>query len=99
MKFLTLSIFSEQPNLLHAIFNRHGGLSKAPFDSLNNSFGVGDDPLTVYANRKIIQDSLHLDILKSVRQIHSDRVLIVRSKPTKDLEEEGYDALSGGDAL
>lgn len=39
---------------------RHGGLSKAPFSSLNLGSHVGDDLTTVLLNRKSIQQSLQL---------------------------------------
>ena len=38
--------------LTHAISCRTGGFSRPPFDSLNLSDGVGDDPATVTANRQ-----------------------------------------------
>jgi YfiH family protein len=36
----------------HAIFSRHGGVSVAPFDSLNMSLSVPDERDRVYANRR-----------------------------------------------
>lgn len=37
--------------LVHAIFSRHGGVSRAPFDTLNVSTSSGDDAASVEANR------------------------------------------------
>lgn len=42
--------FEAYPNLVHAIFTRRGGFSQAPFQSLNLSSAVGDDPHTVARN-------------------------------------------------
>jgi YfiH family protein len=36
----------------HAIFTRQGGISPAPFDTLNLSISVADDHTNVYANRR-----------------------------------------------
>jgi YfiH family protein len=36
----------------HAVFTRRGGVSPAPFDSLNLSVSVPDDKANVYANRR-----------------------------------------------
>jgi polyphenol oxidase len=36
----------------HAIFTRQGGVSPAPFDTLNMSISVADDHANVYANRQ-----------------------------------------------
>lgn len=93
MKFVNLAIFADQANLTHAIFTRHGGNSKPPYDSLNISFGVQDDPAAVQTNRERIKETLRLDNLVSSKQIHSDKILLVDSKPKTDQEEEGYDAL------
>ena len=44
------------PANVHAVFTtRSGGVSKAPFDSLNLGGGVRDDPLAVHANRALLQ--------------------------------------------
>jgi YfiH family protein len=53
---LTFLQFENLPNssmLRQAIFTRQGGVSKAPFDSLNLSVSVPDDKERVYANRRI----------------------------------------------
>ena len=45
--------FWEQfPFLIAATSTRHGGVSLPPYDSLNLSFTVGDDPMFVRENRK-----------------------------------------------
>lgn len=38
-------------SVTHAVFSRHGGVSTAPFDSLNVSSSIGDDPSAVAINR------------------------------------------------
>ncbi len=93
MNYSTLSIFADQKNLTHAILKRYDGTSKPPYDSLNVSFGVSDNAATVLANRGKIKETFHLENLISAGQIHSNRILIVDSKPKTDLEEGGYDAL------
>ncbi|BBO86663.1 laccase domain protein [Desulfosarcina ovata subsp. sediminis] len=40
------------PGVTHAITTRAGGASQPPFDGMNLSFGVGDDPVAVTANRR-----------------------------------------------
>jgi YfiH family protein len=41
---------ADQPQLFHGIFTRLGGVSRAPFESLNLSRSVGDDPDAVHEN-------------------------------------------------
>lgn len=79
--------------LVHGVFGRHGGGSSVPFASLNVSFGVGDDPAAVRANRAAIKRSLGLTTLVSARQVHGERILTVTSEPAADFEADGYDAL------
>lgn len=50
--------FSKYPALAHAIFSRQGGLSAAPYASLNTGLSVGDDRPTVYANRRLLSEAL-----------------------------------------
>ena len=47
------------PANVHAVFTtRAGGVSQAPFDSLNLGDHVRDDPVAVHANRAILQASI-----------------------------------------
>jgi len=79
--------------IIHGFFNRHGGVSAAPFDTLNVSFGVGDHEAAVRQNRARLKGSLGLDTLVSARQVHGNRVLVVDSAPPADFEADEYDAL------
>jgi YfiH family protein len=79
--------------LVHGIFRRYGGESDPPFDSLNVSFGVGDEAARVKANRQRIKMALGLSGLVSSRQIHGDRVLLLDRMPAGDFEADGFDAL------
>lgn len=81
------------PSCRFALFNRHGGLSQPPFSFLNCSFAVGDDRETVEANRATIKDTMKLDRLVSVGQVHGDDVYCLEEFPADDLEIDGYDAI------
>lgn len=76
----------------YGIFNRHGGVSPPPFDSLNVSYGVGDEMENVRANRELIKKRLGLNHLISARQVHGSEVLVIDKPPGKDMEMTGYDA-------
>lgn len=88
----TFALFADQPGLVHGCFHRHGGISPAPYDSLNISFGVGDEPGNVLRNRDRVKKSLGCNILISSSQIHGTRVALVGAT-TSDQELDGYDAL------
>ncbi|HIP40862.1 MAG TPA: peptidoglycan editing factor PgeF [Desulfocapsa sulfexigens] len=73
--------------------DRHGGVSHAPYDSLNLSYGVGDDENLVAANRNRLKKQLLITHLLSARQVHGDRIYIASHTLRKDTEIDNYDAL------
>jgi polyphenol oxidase len=77
-----------------AFTTRSGGASAAPFDSLNLSCDVGDDPAQVAANRAALAAQLGLAQWCELKQVHGD-VLHIEPAPTP------LDAAStlAGDAL
>ncbi len=88
----TFAIFADAPRLVHGCFHRHGGISSPPYDSLNISFGVGDDTDNVHHNRSLVKNALGCATLVSTRQVHGARVAVIRDIDG-DQELEGYDAL------
>jgi hypothetical protein len=62
-----------------AFTDRHGGVSSAPFDSLNLGGHVGDDAADVESNRAAVATSLGLprDRLLFMRQCHGREVAVV----------------------
>ena len=50
--------FSAYPAMAHAVFSRQGGLSAAPYSSLNTGLSVGDNRQTVFANRRLLSHAL-----------------------------------------
>jgi YfiH family protein len=55
---------------------RHGGFSQAPFDSLNVSLRVGDNPACVIKNRQLLQSSLGLKQQPLwLKQVHGNTVI------------------------
>jgi YfiH family protein len=66
-------------NCLHGFSTRHGGLSGAPFDSLNLG-GSEDLPEKIISNRKIALKELGLSIdnLCNLKQVHGNKVNIAK---------------------
>lgn len=65
----------------HGIFTRHGGVSRAPFASLNLGGNVGDDPKAVRQNHERMYAALGVDDAKActVWQVHSADVVIANA--------------------
>ena len=74
------------------MFCRHGGVSSAPFASLNLSHHVGDKVDAVNTNRSIISRIVQTKHLCSAHQVHSDRVATIHSQQNV-YEIDGIDAL------
>lgn len=70
--------FSIWESLRHGIFTRHGGVSPAPWASLNMGGSVGDDPAHVRENheRMFAPLGLHGERACTVWQIHSAETVI-----------------------
>ncbi|MEA3467204.1 MAG: peptidoglycan editing factor PgeF [Thermodesulfobacteriota bacterium] len=73
--------------------DRHGGVSHAPYESLNLSYGVNDDTAFVTENRNRIKKRHSINHLLYARQVHGDTIFIARESLNKDTEIEGCDAL------
>lgn len=82
-----------RPTVFHGVFTRKGGVSPAPWNSLNVGFGLGDEHQNVITNRNTIKQTLGAAILVSAKQVHGAKVCTVTKRPTADLEIDGCDAL------
>ncbi|HWQ83318.1 MAG TPA: peptidoglycan editing factor PgeF [Anaerolineales bacterium] len=80
LRYLTFDLF-DQAGIRHAVFTRRGGVSPAPWASLNVGGLVGDLPECVTENRRRSFAALgsSLDSLYDVWQVHSAEVVIAEA--------------------
>jgi polyphenol oxidase len=85
------SVFDGFSNLVVAESTRHGGISPAPFASLNLGLNTDDDPKNVAENRWRFFNSLGIteSQVASSHQVHGTEILLV----TQPGRYSGYDAL------
>ncbi|MCW2872123.1 peptidoglycan editing factor PgeF [Actinacidiphila oryziradicis] len=86
---------SSTPSGAHFAFtNRWGGVSAAPYESLNLGGHVGDDPAAVRANRDLAAKSLGLDPERVVwmNQVHGNDVALVAA-PRRGAQAPTADAI------
>jgi YfiH family protein len=76
VSFLEFPKLSDFSGILHGVFTRKNGKSKGPFQSLNISFGVGDNDQTVLENRKIISQCFNEKDLIFLNQVHGTRIIV-----------------------
>jgi hypothetical protein len=71
--------FSQWQNVTHGIFTRHGGMSPAPWASLNMGGTVGDDASVVRHNHALMYAALKVNPHRSctVWQVHGADTVIV----------------------
>ena len=97
VSFLEFPKLSGLSGIQHGVFTRKNGKSKGPFQSLNVSFGVGDNDKTVLENRKIISQCFNDNDLVFLDQVHGTRIiayskehLFYRVSDTNDCFEDEY---------
>ncbi|MBK8021356.1 MAG: peptidoglycan editing factor PgeF [Chloroflexi bacterium] len=86
-------------DLRHGVFTRRGGVSAAPFHSLNLGGNVGDDPRAVRQNHLKMYEVLGVDDQRActVWQVHSADVVIARRPVSGRRWLAHADALVTGD--
>jgi YfiH family protein len=67
------------PDIIHAVVGRSGGVSPHPYKSLNISTSTGDSKTNVAANVIIVYNALNLstDTLNTVHQVHGQHTITV----------------------
>ncbi len=73
-QFPNLAQFTE---IKHGMFTRLSGFSKGPFQGLNVSVNVGDDPESVARNRHAILTCLDEDELVFIHQVHGSDIILL----------------------
>jgi len=89
-------------NLMHAVSTRHGGISGAPYTSLNLGTDAGDAPERVVKNYEIVSSELefNLALLVTSKQVHGKELAVIdESFPGRcafavEPLLQGYDALA-----
>lgn len=76
---ISAEVLEPSAGLRHGFFTRRGGVSRAPYDSLNCGLGSDDGPGCVATNRARATERLGFAgaPLMTVRQVHSARCVIV----------------------
>lgn len=80
----------------YTLFNRHGGVSRDYFTSLNVGLHLGDSDGAVRENRKRVKENLNISRLLSARQVHGVSLHCCRGEFSDDIEiggELGVDTL------
>ena len=82
-------------NLIHGVFMRYGGVSPAPWASLNMATSVGDSKESVIENRRRITNCLSIkkDSIYDVWQVHSNRVILATGPRKPDQQHKKADAI------
>lgn len=91
----------DQPELVHAITTRAGGVSTPPYATLNMSWARPDDPTAVAENRRRVYRALEIDAARVAQagQIHSNGVFVVEQTHAGRGSLERGSVLPPADAL
>ena len=83
---LNLLDWQAPPGVQAMITNRHGGVSQAPFDSLNLGLHVGDDPKCVHQNRQSLGARLPAEPIW-LNQVHGSTIFNANTWNAIDVPE------------
>ncbi len=94
LKFYRFRCLSAFPEVVHGVFTRWGGVSRAPYAGLNLSLSVGDELWRVRENRRRLRETLGLKKLVSAVQVHGRHgALVTGDNPASDEELPEADIL------
>jgi hypothetical protein len=79
LRLYRIKALAAYSTLTHAIFSRAGGVSRAPYHSLNLSISTGDDPLAVDKNCQLVGQALAIDLRHTLTcgLVHGAEVITV----------------------
>lgn len=92
---------SHLKGIRHFVSTRNGGTSKPPFNTLNLSFNVSDDPKNVLQNRKLLTEALGIDIesITTAKQVHNNKIAVVTREMRGRGSNDHESALDDIDAM
>lgn len=77
----------------YRMFDRHGGVSRGLYASLNVGDHVGDKEEAVQENRERVREKLAVPRLLSAKQVHGIDIYCLTEPLAEDREVDGFDAL------
>jgi polyphenol oxidase len=85
----------DQEGIFNAVITRHGGVSPAPWDSLNLGGTVGDEHDRVTENRQLLYNAFRIDGSRifDVWQVHSAEVVTTREPRHPKIPHQKADAI------
>ncbi|MCX5616371.1 peptidoglycan editing factor PgeF [Bombella sp. TMW 2.2559] len=85
----------------HGFFTRHGGVSAAPYETLNGGLGTQDQPEDVQENRCRMAAAVGVEPehFVALRQVHGADVHVLRHGQEVWSHTDGHEVLPAGDAL
>lgn len=94
VRYYTFETFPEK-QVMGACFTRLGGISPAPYDSLNVGRSVGDKKTNVVENRKKLFDAISkpVESMYDAWQIHSTDYVVAREPRDLNTEQKKVDIL------
>lgn len=99
--FYQFDALAAQPRLVHGVFTRKGGVSPAPYESLNVGSTVGDDLSHVQENRARMAQAMNVrdDDTRTTWQVHGADVLTVRQGDAQEWPPQKADGIITADPV
>jgi polyphenol oxidase len=82
IQWLEFELLADVPGLTHAVFLRHGGFSRGPYDSLNAG-SPDDEPENIKRNLEKIREVMGIPLISRL-QCHTKNVEFIPMKSSKE---------------
>jgi len=86
IQLFEFDLFKKMDGVEQGVFNRFGGISKEPFDSLNVGLNSGDEVSSIQENRKLIIRKMGIRPLIFLNQNHGTQIKVLKCEDN-DLSE------------
>jgi YfiH family protein len=93
LKLISCDAISKIPGFTQVFTTRAGGVSKKPYNSLNMGMHTDDNKKKVRLNIKMLEKSLNIKYASAARQVHGDRVLVIKGSGRGVKEEVNQEKL------
>lgn len=77
IEWLEFELLANEPELVHGVFLRHGGVSEGAYASLNAGGRRGDEVSKVEENRRRVKQALDASTSVAIDQVHGNSVKVV----------------------
>jgi YfiH family protein len=100
VKLFDFDNLNKHKNIIQFVTTREGGYSRAPFDSMNLSVTVGDNPDSVGKNRRLLATIIGISVSRFAicKQVHGNKIVEINSNTNVEPSND-FNIITEADAI